>query len=80
MPSIMEITLEDLRISLRAARENERRWLEMSPDVSFDNERMEQWSSVAQLRRQEVLRIETLLAPMEESSILAQSIVPLSAF
>ena len=75
----MENVVEDLRASLRAANENERRWLEMSPDFSFDNERMEQWSSIARLRRQEIERIETLLAQMVKPPIPAQSGIPPSS-
>jgi hypothetical protein len=51
-----------LTSALRAARENEHRWMEMSPESSADNERMEQWISIARLRRLEVKRIEALLA------------------
>ncbi len=55
-----------LTAALRAARENEQRWMELSPDPSADGERMEQWRSVARLRRLEVERIEALLAQMIE--------------
>ena|ERR1035438_5441517 len=57
-----------LQIALRAARENETRWMEMSPEFSDDGERMEQWASTAKLRRLEVERIETLLAEVADSS------------
>jgi hypothetical protein len=55
-----------LRSALRAARENEERWMEMSPESSVDSEQMEQWRSTAMLRHREVERIETLLAEMAE--------------
>lgn len=51
-----------LRFALRAARENEDRWIQMSPEFSADGEQMAQWRSTARLRRSEVERIETLLA------------------
>jgi hypothetical protein len=51
-----------LQIALSAARENENRWLEISPDFSSDSERVEQWTSTAKLRRLEGERLETLLA------------------
>jgi hypothetical protein len=57
-----------LHIALRAARENETRWMEMSPEFSDGGERMEQWASTAKLRRLEVERLETLLAEVENSS------------
>jgi hypothetical protein len=57
-----------LQIALRAARENEARWMEMSPEISGDGDRMEQWASTAKLRRLEIKRIETLLAEVEISS------------
>ncbi len=56
-----------LQIALRAARENEARWMEMSPEISDDGERMEQWASTAKLRRLEIERIETLLAEVADS-------------
>jgi len=63
-----ERSADALQIALRAARENETRWLEMSPEISADSERMEQWASTAKLRRLEVERIETLLAEVENPS------------
>jgi hypothetical protein len=42
--------------------------MEMSPEISADNERMEQWASTAKLRRLEIERIETLLAEVADSS------------
>lgn len=57
-----------LQLALRAARENETRWMEMSPEISADSDRMEQWASTAKLRRIEVERIETLLAKVADSS------------
>jgi hypothetical protein len=62
-----ERSADALQIALRAARENETRWMEMSPEFSGDSERMEQWASTAKLRRLEVERLETLLAEVENS-------------
>ena len=68
--SLMDIPREQsadaLQSALRAARENENRWVEMSPEFSSDSERMEQWTSTAKLRRHEVERIEALLANVTE--------------
>ena len=61
-----------LQATLQVARENEDRWMEISPDFSADAERMEQWSSTAKLRRFEVERIEALLAGATEPCGLAQ--------
>ena|ERR1035437_3880078 len=55
-----------LQSALRAARENENRWVGMSPEFSSDSERMERWTSTAKLRRHEVERIEALLANATE--------------
>ena len=63
-----ERSADALQIALRAARENETRWMEISPEFSDDGERMEQWASTAKLRRLEVERIETLLAEVENPS------------
>ena len=63
-----ETSADALQIALRAARENETRWMEMSPEFSADSERMVQWASTAKLRRSEVERIETLLAEVADSS------------
>lgn len=52
---------DELQFALRIARENEDRWLKMSPESSADIERIEQWASIARLRRLEVERIEALL-------------------
>jgi hypothetical protein len=57
---------ETLRSALRAARENEQRWMEISPEFFADPERIEQWASTAKLRRIEVERIEALLTEMAE--------------
>ena len=62
-----EKSADALQIALRAARENEARWMEMSPEISADSDRMEQWASTAKLRRSEVERIETLLAEVADS-------------
>ena len=64
MPS--EQSADALQSALRAARENENRWVGMSPEFSSDSERMEQWTSTAKLRRHEVERIEALLADATE--------------
>jgi hypothetical protein len=63
-----------LQAALKAARENENRWMEISADFSTDPERMEQWSSTARLRRLEVERIEALLAGAAEPNGLAQPV------
>ena len=63
-----EKSADALQIALRAARENEARWMEMSPESSADCDRMEQWASTAKLRRLEIERIETLLAEVENPS------------
>ena len=55
-----------LQTALHAVRENERRWLEMSAEFYSDSERMEQWRSIAKLRRLETERIEALLAGKAE--------------
>ena len=65
---------EALQATLRVARENENRWMEISPDFSADAERMEQWTSTARLRRLEVERIEALLAGEAEPCGLAQPV------
>jgi hypothetical protein len=70
--SVMDIPREQsadvLQSALRTARENENRWVGMSPEFSSDSERMEQWTSTAKLRRLEVERIEALLANVTEPS------------
>jgi len=63
-----------LQAALKAARENENRWMEISSEFSIDAERMEQWTSTARLRRQEVERIEALLAGAAEPCSLAQPV------
>ena len=63
-----EKSADALQVALRAARENEARWMEMSPEISADSDRMEQWAGTAKLRRLEVERIETLLAEVENPS------------
>jgi hypothetical protein len=57
----------ELHSTLRAARENENRWLGMNAEYATDSEAMEQWANTAKLRRLEVERIETLLALVEEA-------------
>jgi len=61
-----------LHSALKSARENEKRWMEMSAEFSTDAERMEQWTSTARLRRLEVERIEALLAGAAGPRGLAQ--------
>ena len=65
---------EALQATLRVARENENRWMEISAEFSTDPERMEQWSSTAKLRRLEVERLEALLAGAMEPTGLAQPV------
>jgi hypothetical protein len=76
--SLMDIPREQsadaLQSALRAARESENRWVEMSPEFSSDSERMEQWTSTAKLRRLEVERIEALLANATEPSSVSQPV------
>jgi hypothetical protein len=74
MNSSRDQQIEALQATLRVARENENRWMEISPDFSADAERMEQWSSTAKLRRFEVERLEALLAGVAESCGLAQPV------
>ena len=72
MNSSRDQQIEALQVALKAARENENRWMEISAEFSTDAERMEQWSSTAKLRRFEVERIEALLAGATEPCGLAQ--------
>ena len=74
MNSSRDQQIELLQVALKAARENENRWMEISADFSTDPERMEQWSSTAKLRRLEVERIEELLAGAEEACGLVQPV------
>jgi hypothetical protein len=66
--------LDALQAALKAAHENENRWMEISADFSTDPERMEQWSSTARLRRLEVERIEALLTGAAGPCGLAQPV------
>jgi hypothetical protein len=66
MDSSREQSADALQSALRTARENENRWVGMSPEFTSDSERMEQWASTAKLRRLEVERIEALLAKTSE--------------
>ena len=68
MDSSQEQSADALQSALRTARENENRWVGMSPEFTSDSERMEQWTSTAKLRRHEVERIEALLANATEPS------------
>jgi hypothetical protein len=74
MTSSRDQQIETLQAALKAARENENRWMEISADFSTDADRMEQWSSTAKLRRLEVERIEVLLAGAAEPCGLAQPV------
>ena len=74
MNSSRDQQIEALQVALKAARDNENRWMEISADFSTDPERMEQWSSTAKLRRLEVERIEALLAGAAESCSPAQPV------
>jgi hypothetical protein len=74
MNSSRDQQIEALQTALKAARENENRWMEISADFSTDPERMEQWSSTAKLRRLEVERIEALLADASDLTGLAQPV------
>jgi len=55
----------ELKIALRAARENERRWREMHEEDLTDKDSEEQWAATAKLRRIEVERLEALLGETE---------------
>ena len=76
--SLMDIPREQsadaLQSALRAARENENRWVGMSPEFSSDSERMEQWTSTAKLRRLEVEHIEALRAKTTEPSSFSRPV------
>ena len=72
MNSSRDQHLDALQAALKAARENENRWMEISAEFSIDAERMEQWTSTARLRRLEVERIEALLVGAAEPCGLAQ--------
>jgi len=74
MNSSRDPQIDTLQAALKAARENENRWMEFSADFSTDPERMEQWSSTAKLRRLEVERIEALLAGAPAPTGLAQPV------
>ena len=74
MNSSRDQQIEAVQAALKAARENENRWMEISAEFSTDTERMEQWSSTAKLRRLEVERIEALLASAAEPSGSAQPV------
>ena len=74
MNSSRDQQIDTLQAALKAARENENRWMELSAEFSTDAERMEQWSSTAKLRRLEVERIEALLAGAAEPCGLAQPV------
>jgi hypothetical protein len=52
---------EALRAELQRARQNQARWLEMSPGAGAEPEETEQWATIAKLRRREVEKLESLL-------------------
>ena len=62
MATPIERSNDALSSALQEAQRNEERWMGLSPEPSADGERMEQWRSIARLRRLEVERIEALLA------------------
>ena len=74
MNSSRDQQIEALQVALKAARDNENRWMEISAEFSTDPDRMEQWSSTAKLRRLEVERIEALLDGATEPCGLAQPV------
>ena len=74
MNSSRDQHFDALQAALKAARENENRWMKISAEFSTDPDRMEQWSSTAKLRRLEVERIEALLAGAAEPCGLAQPV------
>ena len=74
MNSSRDQHLDALQAALKAARENENRWMEISAEFSIDAERMEQWTSTARLRRLEVERIEALLSGAAEPCGLAEPV------
>ena len=55
----------ELQATLRAARENERRWREMHEEYLTDRDSEEQWAATAKLLRLEVERLEALLGENE---------------
>jgi hypothetical protein len=73
MQMFCEVSTDDVQTALKAARENENRWMEVSLDFSTDAERMEHWSSTAKLRR-----IEALLASAVERCSLAHPVQSLN--
>jgi len=50
-----------LRAELERARENEARWVAMSPGTSAEAEEFALWAKIANLRRSEVQRLEELV-------------------
>ena len=64
--SLREQHDSELQSALRAARENERRWLEMLDEYATDSESQEQWAKPAKLRRLEVERLEAAVAESEK--------------
>jgi hypothetical protein len=72
MTTLIQRDEEALKSALQSARENEKRWLEMSLESLAGDESVEQWASIARLRRLEVERIETLLRQMIEDRRLLQ--------
>jgi hypothetical protein len=74
MNSSRDQQIQTLQVALKAARENENRWMEISAEFSTDPDRIEQWSSTAKLRRLEVERIEALLTGAADPVGLAQPV------
>jgi len=76
--SLMDIPREQsadaLQSALRAARENENRWVAMSPEFISDRERIEPWAGSAKLRRLEVEHIEALRAKTTEPSSFSRPV------
>jgi hypothetical protein len=72
MTTLIQRDGEALMSALLSARENEKRWLEMSQESLAGDESLEQWANIARLRRLEVERIETLLEQMTEDQRLLQ--------
>lgn len=66
MTTHIEGHIDAVMSALRVARQNEERWMEMYPEFSADSEGMEQWTSIARLRRLEVERIESILKRLSE--------------
>jgi len=62
-----------LQTEIQRARENQARWLEMSPALYAEPEEIEQWAKIADLRRQEVEKLTELLDRVRAMSGGAES-------